>query len=156
MMKAHLRYPCLQMPHRTPQNQTSASPLTGPHTQPRQMTTVPRPPALPRNTNMIPRLSPPPYRDSPSPTLGPSRLSTQHQSGLGPLPPPLQPSLQQLFILHFSVPHATVIRPGHSSNQRYMTQTEREDGSATVCCHPQTRIHPLPHSLVEEVNRLPR
>ena len=37
-----------------------------------------------------------------------------------------------------------------------MTQMVREDGSATVRRYPPTCIRPLPHSLVEEVNRLPR
>ena len=90
MMEAHLRYPCLKMPHRTPRNQTSASPSTRPRTQPRRMTTIPRPPTTPRGTNTIPRLLPPPYRDSLSPTPGPSGSSTQCQFGSG-LPPTAQP-----------------------------------------------------------------
>ena len=119
------------------------------------MTTAPRTPALPHNTRTIPRLSPPPYCNSPSPTPGPSRLSTQHQSGSGQ-PPPLQPNLQQPFILHFSVPHTTVVQPGHTSNPRSTTQMERGGISTTVHCHPQNRIRPLPHSLAEQVNLLPR
>ena len=158
MVKTHPHHLCLPMPRRTPRNQTSASPLTGPRTQPRQMTTVPRPLALPRGTSTIPRLSPPPYRDSLLPIPGPSRLSMQHQSGSEQLAP-LQPNLQQPFILHFSMPHTTVIQPGCPSNQRYTTQMEREDGYTIpppVRHPPPTRICPLPHSLEESVSRLPQ
>ena len=80
----------------------------------------------------------------------------QHRSGSEPPQPPLQPNLQQPFILHFSVPRATVVQPGHTSNQRYTTQMKRGDISTTVRRHPPTRIRPLPHSLVEQVNLLPR
>ena len=154
MVKAYLHLPCLPMPRRTPRNQTSASPSTGPRTQPRRMTMVPRPPITPWNTQTIPRLSPPPYRDSLSPTPGPSRLSMQPQ--FGSEQPPLQPNLQQPFILHFSVPHATIVQPGHTSNPRSTIPMARGGASNTVRHHPQTRIRPLPHSLVEQANLLPQ
>ena len=54
------------------------------------------------------------------------------------------------------MPRTTVVQPEHTSNQRYTTQMAREGRSTTVCRHPPTRIHPLPHSLAEEVSRLPR
>ena len=114
----------------------------------------------PRGANMIPRLSPPPYRDSPSPIAGPSRSLEQPQYALEqPQPPPLHLNLQQQFVLHFTMPHATIIWPGHSLTQRYAIQMEREDTSIPpppVHRFTQTCMCLLPHLLEEEVNCLPR
>ena len=161
-MKTHPHLPtlsCLPMPQRAPHNQISASPSTGLCTQPHRMTTIPCQPTLPQGTSMIPHLSPPPYQDSPSPIMGPLRLLEQLRYGSEqPPPPPLCPNLQQPFILHFTVPHTTVIQPEHSSTPRYTTWMVRGGGSIPpppVRHFTQTCMHPLPHLLEEEVSCLP-